>query len=110
MSDAQEWWNEEREAVWEQLDEIAREVEEQFNRYRKNRVWVSISTSAPNPKGISADSKPDNWHWDVGVPDIETEKIKQLLSDKIKSEVTVVERPDEWADGYWFVVEKVSQL
>jgi hypothetical protein len=110
MSNAQEWWNDDREAVWEQLDEIAREVEEQFNRYRKHRVWVSINTSAPNPKGINAESKPDKWHYDVGVPDVDTEKIKQLLSDKIESDVTVKERPDEWADGYWFVVEKVSKI
>ncbi|AFH22039.1 hypothetical protein OSG_eHP15_00045 [environmental Halophage eHP-15] len=110
ISDAQEWWNDDREAVWEQLDEIAREVEEQFNRYRKHSVWVSINTAAPNPKGIASENKPGEWHYDVGVPDVDAEKIKELLSDKIKSDVTVQERPDEWADGYWFVVEKVSKL
>ena len=102
MSD---WWNLEREAMWERLDQISTEVEEQFNRYRDGRTWVSIHTSAPNPDSISADSTPDKWYWSVSHTPVDIDTIHKLLSDAVGSEVSVRERPDGWEDGYWLVVE-----
>jgi len=104
MSEAQEWWNADREATWERLDEISTEVEEQFNRYREGRVWVSIHTSAPNPHSISAGT-PNKWYWSVGRADVDIDTIHKMLSESVDSEVSVRERPDGWEDGYWFVVE-----
>ena len=104
-TNTEEWWTEEREQRWERMDEIRATVEEQFNRYRDGRTWVSIHTSAPNPHGVSADSTPDNWYWTVSDASADIEKVEGLLNKLLDSNIDVRERPDGWAGGYWLVVE-----
>ena len=105
-SDPSNWWTPEREARWEHLDEVREAAEEEFNRYRDGRGWVSIGTHAPNPHGINGDETPANWYWSVGRIINGIEKIQSLLSERIGDDVIVKEKPDGWDDGYWLVVDE----
>ena len=106
---AQEWWTDDRESMWERMDEVRKEAEQDFNADRQG-PWVGIHTSAPNPYGINADSVPNKWYWWVGDGPVNAERILHLLTDISDLNISLQERPDGWKDGYWFVVENPSEL
>lgn len=104
---ASEWWTDEREARWSEIDEACRKVR---RNYDDDRLFggLSLHASAPNPHGINADNTPDDWYvtlpYEPGEVDVET--ISSMLADELDEPLTVRERPDGWAPGYWLISDE----
>ena len=88
MTDAQEWWTDERVELWEQLDDIRQAVESELPDNHTTRM-NHLHTSAPNPDGLN-----DVQEWCISGNEKYrqyTDQITEILDELTGCEIEVVE-------------------